>query len=81
MHQPIYYTATSLLCFTIEKKLKRIKCPFKVKAMESFHEIDKEAIYLVHRVYPSVDHRLLYEINGMQFPYNTFKILLPEESQ
>ncbi|WP_409028816.1 hypothetical protein [Gracilimonas sediminicola] len=79
MYEPIYYTATSLLIFTRSRKLKRLKCPFRVTAIEDTGKFQKDAIYFVHRVYPSEDHRLLYEIGGTKYPYNTFEILLMED--
>ena len=76
MYEPIYYTATSLLVFTKERKLKRIKCPFQVIARETINSFEKGSVYFVHRVYPSPENRLLYEINGQKFTYNTFEILI-----
>lgn len=79
MYEPIYYTATSLLIFTRLRKLKRLKCPFRVAVIEDTTDFRKDVIYFVNKVYPSNEHRLLYEINGQTYPYNTFEILLLED--
>lgn len=79
MYEPIYYTNTSLLIFTRERKLKRLKCPFKVKPINSSETFQEGAIYAVTRVFPSSEFKILYEIEAQNYPYNTFKILLPED--
>ena len=79
MHEPIYYTATSLLIFTRERRLKRIKCPFRVMPLMETEDFRQSAIYFVTRVFPHPTHRLVYEIEGKKYPYNTFQILLLED--
>ncbi|MBD3615358.1 MAG: hypothetical protein HUJ22_02210 [Gracilimonas sp.] len=79
MYEPIYYTATSLLIFNKQRVLKRIKCPFRVIPVKDEGGISQSDIYFVNRVYPSEEHRLIYEIEGKKYPYNTFKIVLQED--
>lgn len=71
-----YVSEYSLLVHTRQYGLIRIKCPFKVIVIKSKSELTYKKRYEVERVIQSSDYKILYQIQGNTYRYNTFKILI-----
>jgi hypothetical protein len=62
----------SILVITVKGTLKRLYCPFPVKA---FSDLDKNQIQIVEKVILCEDKKICYVINGVPVPYNNYLIL------
>ena len=70
-----YCSPYSLLVLT-PKKLVRLYCPFKVKAMYNSNGINKGEEYQVGKVQIQTNRKIIYIINGSAYIYSLFRIII-----
>lgn len=69
-----YCDPHSILVVTNKNKLIRLKCPFKVKVIQSIDVFKIEEIMFVEMVKVDAMLQLVYVINGKAYYYRYFRI-------
>ncbi|HRF24879.1 MAG TPA: hypothetical protein PLR98_11970 [Chitinophagaceae bacterium] len=72
--KPVLLDPYSLIVINEDGKLKQLFVPIKVQVVLEDKILSKDSWVLVYEVQPHIQHRLLFRIGCLWYPYHFFRI-------